>query len=149
MNKYETVFILTPVLSDDQMKETVEKFKKVLTDNGGNIENEENWGLRKLAYPIENKNTGFYTLIEFEGEPTIVGKLETAFRRDEKVIRFLTFRLDKYAAEYAIKRRAVRQAKLEERAAQEAAEKEAPVAPVVEEAPQAAPVAEANEETKE
>jgi small subunit ribosomal protein S6 len=149
MNKYETVFILTPVLSDDQMKETVEKFKKVLTDNGGNIENEENWGLRKLAYPIENKNTGFYTLIEFEGEPTIVNKLETAFRRDEKVIRFLTFRLDKYAAEYAIKRRAVRQAKLEERAAQEAAEKEAPVAPVVEEAPQAAPVAEANEETKE
>ena len=150
MNKYETVFILTPVLSDDQMKETVEKFKKVLTDNGGNIENEENWGLRKLAYPIENKNTGFYTLSEFEGEPTVVGKLETAFRRDEKVIRFLTFRLDKYAAEYAIKRRAVRQAKLEERAAQEAAEKEAPVAPVVEEAPEVeAPVAEANEETKE
>ena len=149
MNKYETVFILTPVLSDDQMKETVEKFKKVLTDNGATIENEENWGLRKLAYPIENKNTGFYTLIEFEGEPTIVDKLETAYRRDEKVIRFLTFRLDKYAAEYAIKRRAVRQAKLEERATQEAAEKEAPVAPVVEEAPQAAPVAEANEETKE
>ena len=151
MNQYETVFILTPVLSDDQMKETVEKFKKVLTDNGGKIENEENWGLRKLAYPIENKNTGFYTLIEFEGEPTIVNKLETAFRRDEKVIRFLTFRLDKYAAEYAIKRRAVRQAKLEERAAQEAAEKEAPVAPAVEEAPQPveAPVAEANEETKE
>ena len=139
MNKYDTVFILTPVLSDDQMKETVEKFKKVLTDNGGNIENEENWGLRKLAYPIENKNTGFYTLIEFEGEATIVDKLETAFRRDEKVIRFLTFRLDKYAAEYAIKRRAVRKAKLEERAAQEA---EAAAAPVVEEAPVEAPAAE-------
>jgi len=143
MNKYETVFILTPVLSDDQMKETVEKFKKVLTDNGCNIENEENWGLRKLAYPIENKNTGFYTLIEFEGEPTIVGKLETAFRRDEKVIRFLTFRLDKFAAEYAVKRRAVRKAKQEERAAQEAAQNEA--APAVEEAPKAeeAPAAEA------
>ena len=143
MNKYETVFILTPVLSDDQMKETVEKFKKVITDNEGTIENEENWGLRKLAYPIENKNTGFYTLIEFDGDPTIVAKLETAFRRDEKVIRFLTFRLDKYAAEYAVKRRAVRKAKQEERAAQEAAEKEA--APVVEEAPKAeeAPAAEA------
>ena len=138
---YETVFILTPVLSDDQMKETVEKFKQVLTDNGGTIENEENWGLRKLAYPIENKNTGFYTLIEFNGEPTIVAKLETAFRRDEKVIRFLTFRLDKYAAEYAVKRRAVRKAKQEERAAQEAAAQEAPVA---EEAPKAdAPAAEA------
>ena len=143
MNKYETVFILTPVLSDDQMKETVEKFKSVLTDNGATIENEENWGLRKLAYPIENKNTGFYTLIEFDGDPTIVNKLETAYRRDEKVIRFLTFRLDKYAAEYAVKRRAVRKAKQEERAAQEAAQVEA--APVVEEAPKAedAPVAEA------
>ena len=143
MNKYETVFILTPVLSDDQMKETVEKFKKVLTDNGGNIENEENWGLRKLAYPIENKNTGFYTLIEFEGDPTLIAKLETAYRRDEKVIRFLTFRLDKYAAEYAVKRRAVRKAKQEERAAQEAAA--AQEAPVVAEAPHAeeAPAAEA------
>ena len=152
MNKYETVFILTPVLSDDQMKETVEKFKTVLTDNGGKIENEENWGLRKLAYPIENKNTGFYTLIEFEGEPTIVNKLETAFRRDEKVIRFLTFRLDKYAAEYAIKRRAVRKAKQEERAAAEAATQAEPAeAPAVAEAPQAveAPVTESNEETKE
>ena len=146
MNKYETVFILTPVLSDDQMKETVEKFKSVLTDNGATIENEENWGLRKLAYPIENKNTGFYTLIEFEGEPTIVDKLETAFRRDEKVIRFLTFRLDKFAAEYAVKRRAVRKAKQEERAAEAAAE-----APVVEAAPaiEEAPATEANEETKE
>ena len=148
MNKYETVFILTPVLSDDQMKETVEKFKSVLTDNGATIENEENWGLRKLAYPIENKNTGFYTLIEFEGEPTIVDKLETAFRRDEKVIRFLTFRLDKFAAEYAVKRRVVRKAKQEERAAAEAAAAEAPA---VEEAPAVveAPATEANAETKE
>ena len=156
MNKYETVFILTPVLSDDQMKETVEKFKSVLTDNGATIENEENWGLRKLAYPIENKNTGFYTLIEFEGEPTIIDKLETAFRRDEKVIRFLTFRLDKFAAEYAVKRRAVRKAKQEERAAAEAAAAaeapEAPeAAPVVEEAAAEveAPATEANAETKE
>ncbi len=72
-----------------------------------------------------------------------MNKLETAYRRDEKVIRFLTFRLDKYAAEYAVKRRAVRKAKQEERAAQEAAQVEA--APVVEEAPKAedAPVAEA------
>ena len=141
MNKYETVFILTPVLSDDQMKETVEKFKKVLTDNGGNIENEENWGLSKLAYPIENKNTGFYTLIEFEGEPTIVDKLETAYRRDEKIIRFLTFRLDKYAAEYAIKRRAVRKAKQEERAAQEAAAQEAAAVEATPEVVEDTPVA--------
>ncbi len=108
MNHYETVFILTPVLSDAQMKEAVEKFTKVMTDNGATIGNEELWGLRKLAYPIQKKSTGFYTLVEFDAEPTIVKKLETAFRRDERVLRFLTFRLDKYAAEYAAKRRSLK-----------------------------------------
>jgi len=105
MNKYETVFILTPVLSDVQMKEAVEKFKKVLTDANAEILNEENWGLRKLAYPIEKKSTGFYQLIEFAGEPELINTLETQLRRDERVIRFLTVKLDKYAAEYAEKRR--------------------------------------------
>ncbi len=123
MNHYETVFILTPVLSDAQMKEAVEKFKTVLTDGGATIVNEENWGLRKLAYNIQKKSTGFYTLIEFDGEPTIVQKLETAYRRDEKVLRFLTFRLDKFAAEYAVKRRSLRKAK-EEAAAQAPATEE-------------------------
>ena len=111
--KYETVFILTPVLSDAQMKEAVEKFSTVLADNGATIVNAEMWGLRKLAYPIQKKSTGFYTLIEFNGEPTIVRKLETAFRRDERVLRFLTFRLDKYAAEYAEKRRSLKAGKTE------------------------------------
>ncbi|MBQ0121368.1 MAG: 30S ribosomal protein S6 [Bacteroidales bacterium] len=122
MNHYETVFILTPVLSDVQMKEAVEKFKTVLTDNGAAIVNEENWGLRKLAYPIDKKTTGFYTLIEFDAEPTIVAKLETAYRRDEKVIRFLTFRNNKFAAEYAAKRRSLKKAAKEAAAEAPAAE---------------------------
>ena len=105
MNQYETVFILTPVLSDEQMKETVAKFKKLLTDNGAEILNEETWGLKKLAYAIQKKSTGFYCLWEFKGEPTIVKTLETGYRRDEKVIRYQTVRLDKYAAQYAEKRR--------------------------------------------
>ncbi len=108
MNHYETVFILTPVLSDVQMKEAVEKFKTFLESNGCEIVNEEEWGLKKLAYPIQKKSTGFYCLLEFKGEPSIVKKLEVAYRRDERVIRFLTFRLDKYAVEYAEKRRRVR-----------------------------------------
>ena len=105
MNNYETVFILTPVLSDAQMKEAVEKIKETLTAQKAEIVNEENWGLRKLAYPINKKSTGFYQLIEFKAMPTIVDILETQFRRDERVIRFLTFRQDKFAAEYAEKRR--------------------------------------------
>ena len=109
--KYETVFILTPVLSEAQMKEAVEKFADVLKAEGATIVNEELWGLRKLAYPIAKKSTGFYSLIEFDADPTVVKKLETAYRRDERVIRFLTFRLDKYAAQYAEKRRSLRAGK--------------------------------------
>lgn len=108
MNQYETVFILTPVLSDVQMKEAVDKFKAVITDNGGTITNEENWGMRKLAYPIQKKSTGFYALLQFDVEPTVIATLETQFRRDERVLRFLTFRLDKYAFEYAEKRKNVK-----------------------------------------
>ncbi|MCI5757585.1 MAG: 30S ribosomal protein S6 [Alloprevotella sp.] len=105
MNQYETVFIMTPVLSDQQMKETVEKFKGVLTANGAEIVNDENWGLKKMAYAIQKKSTGFYQLLEFKAEPEAVAKLETAYRRDERVIRFITVKLDKYAIKYAEKRR--------------------------------------------
>ncbi|KAA6340619.1 30S ribosomal protein S6 [termite gut metagenome] len=108
MNQYETVFILTPVLSDVQMKEAVEKFKSFLQEEGSEIINEESWGLKKLAYPIQKKSTGFYQLIEFKANPTTIDKLEINFRRDERVIRFLTFRMDKYAVEYAEKRRSLR-----------------------------------------
>ena len=111
MNHYETVFILTPVLSDVQMKETVEKFKALLTSEGATIVNEENWGLRKLAYPIQKKSTGFYQMLEFDAEPSAIAKLELNFLRDERVIRFLTTRMDKYAVEYAVKRRNLKSAK--------------------------------------
>ncbi|MFV0391157.1 MAG: 30S ribosomal protein S6 [Paludibacteraceae bacterium] len=105
LNHYEAVFILTPVLSDVQMKEAVDKFKTVITDNEGTITNEENWGMRKLAYPIQKKSTGFYSLLQFDAEPTVIETLETQFRRDERILRFLTFRLDKYAYEYAERRK--------------------------------------------
>ncbi|MCD6555923.1 MAG: 30S ribosomal protein S6 [Bacteroidetes bacterium] len=105
MNQYETVFIVTPVLSDDQVKETVKKFKKILTDGGAKILVEEDWGLRKLAYPIKHKTTGFYNLIEFDAEGALIEKLETEFRRDEKIIRFLTFKMDKYAVQYSDKKK--------------------------------------------
>ncbi|MES2681713.1 MAG: 30S ribosomal protein S6 [Bacteroidota bacterium] len=104
--RYETVFILTPVLSDDQAKEAAKKIKKTITDLGGRIVNEENWGLKKLAYPIQKKTTGFYHLIEFAGEgEAIVGNLEVVYKRDERILRFLTVALDKHATAYADKRK--------------------------------------------
>ncbi|MDJ1467887.1 30S ribosomal protein S6 [Cytophagaceae bacterium DM2B3-1] len=103
---YETVFILTPVLSEVQMKDAVEKFKKVLQESiGAEIIHEENWGLRKLAYPIQHKSNGFYYLIEFKADPLKVSTLEIEYRRDEKIIRFLTTVLDKYAIDYNERRR--------------------------------------------
>ena len=114
MNHYETVFILTPVLSDAQVKETVEAVKAELTSNDATIVNEEAWGMKKLAYPIEKKSTGFYFLLEFDGEGAIVKKLETYFRRQDRVIRFIIVKNDKYAAEYAEKRRSLKAAKAQE-----------------------------------
>ena len=108
LNQYETVFIATPVLSEAQMKEAVSKFKGVITENGGEIVHEENWGLRKLAYPIQKKTTGFYYLLEFKAEGSLIDKLETQYRRDERIIRFLTFRMDKYAVEYAERNRSAK-----------------------------------------
>jgi small subunit ribosomal protein S6 len=104
--QYETVFIMTPVLSDDQMRETVGKFETFLKENGGTMVHQENWGLRKLAYPINKKTTGFYHLFEYTADNgDLVQKLEVEFIRDERVLRFLTVSLDKYAVTYAEKRR--------------------------------------------
>ena len=105
MNNYETVFILTPVLSEKQTKEAVEKFKKSLKSNGAKLNHEESWGLKKLAYPIQKKSTGFYFLLEFQAEGNAINKLEVELKRDERVMRFLTMKMDKDHMEYAEKRR--------------------------------------------
>lgn len=105
MNNYETVFILNPVLSEEQAKDTVDKFVKVLTKSNAEIINTENWGLKKLAYPINKKSTGFYNLIEFTADPQAIATLETEYRRDESVMRFLTTVLDKHAVVYNERRR--------------------------------------------
>jgi len=102
---YETVFILTPVLSDVQMKDTVDKFVNLLKELGADVINVENWGLKKMAYAIEKKTTGFYIMVEFKADPTLIRKFEVEFRREEKVMRFLTTVLDKHSIVYAERRR--------------------------------------------
>jgi len=104
-NHYETVFIMTPVLSDDQMKEAVKKFEVLLNEKGCEIIFSDNWGMRKLAYPIQKKTTGFYHLFEFKAEPSVIRDLEISFKRDERILRFLTVKLDKFAVEYNINKR--------------------------------------------
>ncbi len=105
MNQYETVFILTPVLSDEQMKEAVKKYEDYLTGTGAEIVHEEHWGMRKLAYPIQKKSTGFYHLMEYKAEGNVIADFETSLKRDERVLRFLTVKLDKHAVAYNEKKR--------------------------------------------
>ena len=105
MNQYETDFIVTPVLSEDQMKEAVKKYEDYLANAGAEIVHEENWGMRKLAYPIQKKSTGFYQLIEFKAEGDVIANVETELKRDERILRFLTVKLDKHAIAYNEKRR--------------------------------------------
>jgi len=112
-NYYETVFIMTPVLSDEQMKEAVQKYRSFLMDKGAQIVHEDNWGLRKLAYPIQKKSTGFYHLVEFKADPSIIREWEVTFKRDERILRFLTVRLDKHSIAYNEKRRSNKAAREE------------------------------------
>jgi small subunit ribosomal protein S6 len=105
LKQYETVFIMTPVLSEEQMKETVEKYQKFLKSKEAEIVYEDSWGLRKLAYPIQKKSTGFYHLIEFKANPEIIREWEVTFKRDERILRFLTVVLDKDMLAYNEKKR--------------------------------------------
>ena len=105
MNHYETVFILNPVLSEDQIKETVKKFVDYIKSKKGTVTQEENWGLKKLKYTIQKKKTGFYYLIEFQSNGEIINDFEVEFKRDERVIRWQTIKLEKFALEYADRRK--------------------------------------------
>jgi small subunit ribosomal protein S6 len=105
MNHYETVFILNPVLSDVQVKETVQKFEDYLVSKGAEMVWKEDWGLKKLAYTIQNKKSGFYHLFEYKVAGEEVSPFELEFRRDDSVMRYLTVKLDKHAAAWADKRK--------------------------------------------
>ncbi len=105
MNHYETVFISTPVLSTDEYTRTVKKYTDFIEKNGGVVNHKEDWGIKQLAYPIQKKTTGYYTLLEFNLDPQAIRRLEVEFKRDETIMRFLTVKLDKYAAQYAEQRK--------------------------------------------
>lgn len=105
MNHYETVFILNPVLSETQIKETVEKYEDFLVSRGAKMVSKEDWGLKKLAYPIQNKKSGFYHLFEYTVDGEVINPLEVEFRRDERFMRYLTVKLDKHAISWAERRR--------------------------------------------
>ncbi|MBC8344613.1 MAG: 30S ribosomal protein S6 [Bacteroidetes bacterium] len=104
-NHYETIFITSPLVTDSQLKESVARFKDLMTQNGAEVIYEEDWGLRKFSYPIKKKTTGYYHLFEYKAPSEFIQKLETEFNRDEKILRYLTVSLEKYGIMYNEKRR--------------------------------------------
>ncbi len=105
MQQYETTIIVTPVLTDAELKELVSGYTKFLKSNGAEIVSEEYWGLRQLAYPIKKKTSGFYFTVEFKAATDLLDKLELNFRRDENIMRFLSVKLDKFSIDYNEKKR--------------------------------------------
>lgn len=106
LNNYETTFILTPVLSEDDAKKTINAYVDLLKAGGAEIVLQEHWGLKNLRYPIKKKTTGIYHHLEFKAPAKAIDTLEIAYRRDENILRFLTVRLDKYAVKYNEDKRA-------------------------------------------
>lgn len=105
LHNYESVIIFTPVLSDEQLKDAVAKYRQLITEQGGEIIHEDNWGLTKLAYPIQKKTTGFYQVFEYKAPGKLIAVLELNFKRDERIMRFLTTALDKHAVIYNQRKR--------------------------------------------
>ena len=106
MNKnYETVFIINPVLSEKQVEDTVKKYKKILDKNKVKMVCDESLGFKELTYPINNKNSGFFHLFQYETEKLdLVKSLETELKRDRSILRYLTVSLCKDALEYNVRR---------------------------------------------
>lgn len=90
MRRYETIFIAHPDLPDDHIGELVERLSKIITGLKGIVVKMEKWGKRKLAYPIKKQQKGYYFLVDFVGEKTVVVELEKNMKFDDKVLKYLT-----------------------------------------------------------
>ncbi|MGB1241583.1 MAG: 30S ribosomal protein S6 [Chitinophagales bacterium] len=102
---YELVIVITPVLKDAEQKELANAYIDLLKTYGAEIIEKDFWGLKQLAYPIKKKTTGVYMVVEYKSEVDVIDKVELQLKRDERILRFLTTRLDKHAIEYNDKKR--------------------------------------------
>ena len=91
MNKYESVIIINPNLEDAKIKELTEKFTK-LVDKHGKVENVEEMGKKKLAYPVQKQTEAFYVVFHFEAEPAFIAELERVYRITDEVLKFIVVR---------------------------------------------------------
>ncbi len=95
MRKYENIFVAHPSLDEEAVKALIEKFKGVIENGGGTIENVDFWGKRKLAYEIAKVNEGYYTLINFTAGPELPKELDRVFRITDGIIRHMIVKEEK------------------------------------------------------
>jgi small subunit ribosomal protein S6 len=126
MRRYETIFIASPTLTDEQSDELVKQYEGIIAEQGGELLKTDKWGRKKLAYEVQKFSEGYYTLFEMNAGPTLIAELERRFRNNDVVIKYLSVRMDE--AEKAagrtkqrIEREAKRKAKagIKERSAEE------------------------------
>lgn len=104
-NHYESVVIINAALEDDQIENTISNVKESITSNGGEITDIENWGRKRLAYPIQKSKSGYYVILRFLAPVSLISTLERMYRLDETIIRYLTISLDKRALDYIQKQK--------------------------------------------
>ena len=97
MRRYETIFIASPVLTDEQADELVRNFEGIIAEQGGELLKTDKWGRKKLAYEIQKFSEGYYTLFEMNAGPNLIAELERRFRNNDSVIKFLSVRMDEQA----------------------------------------------------
>ncbi len=96
---YESAILINAALDDQQIESIINRVKDLITTNGGEIRDFENWGRKRLAYPIEKSKIGYYAIFRFEAPGDIITKLERAYNLDEQILRFVSLKLSKDALE--------------------------------------------------
>ena len=97
MRRYETIFIASPTLTDEQSDELVKMYEGIIAEQGGELLKTDKWGRKKLAYEVNKFQEGIYTLFEMNAGPTLVAELERRFRNHDSVLKFLSVRMDEDA----------------------------------------------------
>lgn len=96
---YESAVLINAALDDQQIETILTRIKDFIKVNGGQIQEVENWGRKRLAYPVEKSKIGYYAIFRFDAPGNIVAKLERTYSLDEQILRFLTLKLSKDALE--------------------------------------------------
>ena len=116
MRRYETIFIASPTLTDEQAEELVRQFEGIIAEQGGELLKTDKWGRKKLAYEVQKFSEGYYTLFEMNAGPSLIAELERRFRNHDSVIKFLSVRMDEQSK--AAERQKVRYERESKRKAQ-------------------------------